>query len=109
MGTGEKEKKLLCRKPVFKLVQPPLFAPPFPEGGWGACEMIPYYLCMRDCLSTGNTTLSHMGNATATGAKAKIAVALKEALIQSAHGFLQSKKNLREPEQDLFNHLNRFR
>jgi hypothetical protein len=42
-------------------------------------------------MSTGNTTLSQPGNATAAGAKARIAVDLKERSYKSHSGFLLSQ------------------
>ena len=57
----------------------PPYASPAPEGA-GAYAMPPYYLCRSTDMSTGNTTLSQPGDATAAGAKARIAVAPKSVL-----------------------------
>ena len=86
------KKMCFCRKPVFKLVQPPLRAT-CPPNGRGAHAMLLYYLCRGAYLSTRNTEhCRNRGMPQACGREGKKSRRPKRAIIQSVHGFLQSKK-----------------
>ena len=86
------KKMCFCRKPVFKLVQPPLRAT-CPPNGRGAHAMLLYYLCRGAYLSTRNTEhCRNRGMPQACGREGKKCRRPKRAIIQSVHGFLQSKK-----------------
>jgi hypothetical protein len=79
---------LRCKKPLLKIMRLP-YASSAPEGA-GACAMPSYYLCQGgEDMSTGNTTLSQPGDATAAGAEA-YAEDLKERSFNSLLGFQQS-------------------
>ena len=86
------KKMCFCRKPVFKLVQPPSSRHLPPEGTGRTCDasVLPVSGGIPD---TGNTEhCRNRGMPQACGREGKKCRRPKRAIIQSVHGFLQSKK-----------------